>query len=295
MIDYKIKNHYIVPLSLLSKDVKYSLGLRYTHANLKNYKFKKKYISKKRYSKAFKGAKKNMENGNSYLLNLTFPTKIFTNLTLDEIFESANAKFKLKFFDKFICFSPERFIKIKNNQIKTYPMKGTISASLPNAKKVILQNPKELAEHTMVVDLLRNDLSQIAQNVTVEKFRYIDKIKKGKDELLQVSSKITASLEKNWQNRLGNIIIKLLPAGSITGTPKLSTTKIIKKLEGYKRGYFTGVFGVFDGKNLDSAVMIRFIEKNGKKMVYKSGGGITIDSKLKEEYRELKEKVYLPF
>lgn len=290
-----MQNYFIAPLTSLDEDVKYSFGLKSPNRNMKNYDFRCKYISKKRYAKAFKKVQWNMKNGNSYLLNLTFATQISTNLTLDEVYCCATAKFKLKFFDKFVCFSPERFIKIKNNQIRTYPMKGTISARVPKAKKVILNNPKELAEHTMVVDLLRNDLSKIAKNVKVEKFRYIDKVKNGKNSLFQVSSKITAELGKNWHDRLGKIVTNLLPAGSITGTPKLSTCKIIEKVEGYERGFFTGVFGVYDGKNLDSAVMIRFLEKDGEDLRYKSGGGITIDSKLKEEYKEMCEKVYLPF
>jgi len=70
--------------------------------------------------------------------------------------------------------------------------------------------------------------------------------------------------------------------------------EIIKKIENYEREFFTGVFGYYDGKSFDSAVMIRFIEKQGQNYVYKSGGGITIDSDAKEEYQEMKDKVYVP-
>ena len=76
-------------------------------------------------------------------------------------------------------------------------MKGTIDASIPNAKEIILANEKEMAEHTMVVDLLRNDLSQIATQVRVKQFRYVESIKAGKKELLQVSSHIEGKLEEN--------------------------------------------------------------------------------------------------
>ncbi|NPA04431.1 MAG: aminodeoxychorismate synthase component I, partial [Epsilonproteobacteria bacterium] len=195
---------------------------------------------------------------------------------------------------RFICFSPERFVRIEGDKIFTFPMKGTIDASLPNAKAKILSNLKEMAEHTMVVDLLRNDLNQIATNVRVDRFRYVDKIKAGEKELLQVSSQISGVLPKNWRENLGELFLKLLPAGSITGTPKRSTCKIIKRVEGYERGFYTGVFGVFDGKNLDSAVMIRFIQRGEEGLIYKSGGGITIDSCVKEEYQELIDKIYLP-
>jgi para-aminobenzoate synthetase component 1 len=66
-------------------------------------------------------------------------------------------------------------------------------------------------------------------------------------------------------------------------------------VEGYDRGFYTGVFGVFDGQSLRSGVMIRFIEKEGNTLYYKSGGGITIDSDASSEYEELVDKIYLPF
>jgi para-aminobenzoate synthetase component 1 len=91
------------------------------------------------------------------------------------------------------------------------------------------------------------------------------------------------------------MILKLLPAGSISGTPKKKTIKIIKEVEGYKRGFYTGIFGITDEKTfLDSAVIIRYIEKDKDNLIYKSGGGITIDSNLESEYKELIDKVYIP-
>jgi len=85
-----------------------------------------------------------------------------------------------------------------------------------------------------------------------------------------------------------------LPAGSISGTPKKSTIEIIEIIEEYNRGYFSGIFGVYDGEKFDSGVMIRFIEKTDDGYVYKSGGGITLDSNAEDEYNELLDKVYLP-
>jgi len=232
--------------------------------------------------------------GNTYLLNLTFPTKIFVDASLLDIFANSQAKFKLYFKNRFVTFSPERFITIENNLIKTYPMKGTIQADIPNARAKILADEKEMAEHTMVVDLLRNDLAMVAKSVKVNQFRYVEKITAGNKDLLQVSSEIIGLLENNWAAKIGDILLSLLPAGSISGTPKKKTLEIIQAVEGYSRGFFTGVFGYFDGKKLDSAVMIRFIEKQGKQLVYKSGGGITIDSDMYQEYQEMLDKVYIP-
>lgn len=235
-----------------------------------------------------------IRNGETYLLNLTQPTPIACSDSLKDIYRNANAPYKLRYKDQFVCFSPEKFIEIIDNKIYTYPMKGTIDASLPNASELILEDKKEMAEHLMVVDLLRNDLGIVARDISVEAFRYIDKIKAGKKELLQVSSKITGTLEHDWPTRIEEILRALLPAGSISGTPKKRTVEIIKEVEGYDRGYFTGVFGYFDGKNLYSAVMIRFIEKTPDGLIYKSGGGITIDSNAKKEYQELIDKIYIP-
>jgi len=86
----------------------------------------------------------------------------------------------------------------------------------------------------------------------------------------------------------------LLPAGSISGAPKLKTLEIILETETYNRGYYTGVFGYFDGINLDSCVMIRFIENQNERLIFKSGGGITMMSDLDSEYRELIKKIYVP-
>jgi len=247
------------------------------------------------YQKSLEKILEEIRSGNTYLLNLTFATPIQTNLSLKEIFTYARAKFKLYFKGEFICFSPERFVEIKNNTIATYPMKGTIDAHLPDAETTILANEKEMAEHVMIVDLMRNDLGIVGSEVKVEQFRYIDKIRAGEKELLQVSSKITAKLPKTWHTQIGTILDKLTPAGSITGTPKKKTVEIIESVEDYERGFYTGIFGVFDGTSLRSGVMIRFIEEHDGSMLYKSGGGITIDSDAQSEYEELIDKIYLPF
>ncbi|NWF66075.1 MAG: chorismate-binding protein, partial [Campylobacterales bacterium] len=146
----------------------------------------------------------------------------------------------------------------------------------------------------MIVDLLRNDLNMVSSNVRVEDFRYVEKINAGDKELLQVSSKIAGDLEENWQENLGDILLTLLPAGSISGTPKKSSVEIIKDVEGYQRGYFCGVFGYFNGDYLDSGVIIRYIENESNELYYKSGGGITADSIAFKEYQEMKDKIYVP-
>ena len=298
IISYDQSKIFVQALKDLESDIYYKLEEWRNYPvekREKPYTFSKIPVDFKTYKNALEKILEEIRSGNTYLINLTFKTPIETNYSLKEMFTYARAKFKLYYKDEFICFSPERFVEIKDNTIATYPMKGTIDADLPNAKEHILNDKKEMAEHVMIVDLMRNDLGIIGSEVKVEKFRYVEKIKAGKKELLQVSSKITAKLPHNWKDNIGTLLSQILPAGSITGTPKKSTVNIINKVENFDRRFYTGVFGLFDGNSLRSGVMIRFIEKEDNKLYYKSGGGITIDSDAKSEYEELIDKIYLPF
>lgn len=299
IVSYDFSKFHIEKLSELSENIKYEINSKIT-SKIKHKTTVEKYpISFFEYKNKFDFLQEEIRKGNTYLLNLTAKTKIKTDFTLDEIYKKVNAKFKLRYKhknDNFVCFSPERFVEIKKNKIYTYPMKGTIDSQIPNAEAKILGDVKEMAEHTMVVDLLRNDLGIISKKVKVEKFRFIDKINAGDKKLLQVSSKISGHLEENWNENLGSIITHMLPAGSITGTPKKKTCELLASCEEYNRDFYTGIFGVYDGKSFDSAVMIRFIEEDeNQNQYYKSGGGITCDSNVESEYQELLDKIYLPF
>ncbi len=246
------------------------------------------------YKKKFDIVHKGLKEGYSYLTNLTIKTPVSFNLTLEDIFFQSNASYKVLYPNKFVCFSPERFVKIEGKTISTNPMKGTIDANIPDAKQIILNDYKETAEHNTIVDLLRNDLSIIADNVRVNRFRYIDRIRTNKNDILQVSSEITGTLrEENYLN-YGDIIFGMLPAGSISGAPKEATRKIIQEAESEPRGYYTGVCGYYDGNELDSAVIIRYIENDENQYYFRSGGGITAYSDCEEEYKEVLEKIYLP-
>lgn len=246
------------------------------------------------YKKSFYNVLKNIEFGNTFLCNLTASIDIETNLDLESIFYISKAKYKLFIKDKFVCFSPEIFVKIENNKIYSFPMKGTIDANIPNAEKILLESKKETAEHYTIVDLIRNDLSMISQNVRVEKFKYLDLIRTNKKNLYQMSSVISGDLDKDWHCKIGTIISTLLPAGSVTGAPKKKTVEIILESETHQRGYYTGVAGYFDGQTFDSCVLIRFIEQQDNKKIYKTGGGITFMSNIDDEYNELHNKVYIP-
>ncbi|MFK5857493.1 MAG: aminodeoxychorismate synthase component I [Bacteroidota bacterium] len=300
ILDFQLEKPIILPLSEVnSNDILFSInGITNQVCKPRYYKrptqFSFKPVSKSRYGKAFSHVQKHIKHGNSFLVNLTMPTPIETNLSLEEIFHSSTAKYKLWVKNKFVVFSPETFIQTNGRKISSFPMKGTMDASLPNAKKLLLESEKELAEHYTIVDLIRNDLSMVAKNVSVTKFRYIDHLETNSGGLFQMSSEISGELPENYHNNLGEILLKMLPAGSISGAPKKKTLEIIEEAEQYKRGYYTGVCGIFDGENIDSGVMIRYIEQTPEGVVYKSGGGITVKSNIDEEYQELINKIYLP-
>ncbi len=246
------------------------------------------------YKRKFNKVQQHLQNGDSYLLNLTFKTPIKLNCGLKEIFFQAKSPYKIYVKNSFVCFSPEIFVRTNDRQILTYPMKGTIDANIPDALEKLLANKKEKYEHHTIVDLLRNDLSCVATKVNVDKFRYADRINISSGDLYQISSQISGLLPENWQNKAAETFLKLLPAGSVSGAPKPKTLEIIKNLENDKRGFYTGIFGYFDGKNFDSAVLIRYIELDNGQYFYRSGGGITALSKLTDEYHELIQKIYVP-
>lgn len=249
------------------------------------------------YQSSFNNVIKEIQYGNSYLLNLCTKTEVKFNYSLEEIFYASKAKYKLYFDyngERFTVFSPEIFIQIKKSRIYAHPMKGTIDADILNAEEQLLDNPKEKSEHYTIVDLIRNDLNSVAKEVRVKKYRYLDSLKTSHKNLLQTSSKISGKLSKDHYKNIGDILSKLLPAGSISGAPKEKTLDIIKNSELEERGYYTGIMGYFDGERLDAGIMIRYIEQSKEKFYYRSGGGITNKSDCEEEYREIINKIYVP-
>ena len=188
-------------------------------------------VNLEKYAKAFVDVQKEIRHGNSYLLNLTFPTRIKAEASLLDIYHQSRAKYRLWYKDQFVVFSPEIFVQIRNNSIFSFPMKGTIDASLPSAAKMILEDSKEMAEHNTIVDLIRNDLGMVAKNVRLVRFRYIDRIKTSNKDLLQVSSEIRGDMKKGWENQIGSILFRILPAGSVSGAPKRKTVEIINTVE----------------------------------------------------------------
>lgn len=248
----------------------------------------------KEYECAFDKVQAGLQRGDSFLANLTFATKVECP-PLHDVYAVAKAPYKLLIPGEFVCFSPESFVKIsEEGVISTYPMKGTIKADKEDSRERLEKDIKELSEHYTIVDLLRNDLGMVSDDVRVSRFRYFELVDTVSGPIYQTSSQIDGRLPGDWQGRLGDIMIALLPAGSICGAPKEATVRLIEAAESVERGWYTGVFGVYDGHKLDSGVMIRCIQRHEDgAMYFHSGGGITVNSKAESEYAELLAKVYL--
>ncbi|NLA62953.1 MAG: aminodeoxychorismate synthase component I [Bacteroidales bacterium] len=252
-------------------------------------------ISEVAYKSKFEVIQRGLNSGDIDVANLTIRTPIQTNISCREIFLRSQSPYQVYIPERYVSFSPERFVKIENGKISANPMKGTIDASMPNAQQEILSDPKEVAELNATTQSVIKELSLVAHNVNIKRERYIDTIKSLNRTLLQVSSEVEGDLPKDYLSRMGDILFSLLPAASITGSPKREVEKYIRIAEGEPRGYYCGIAGYFDGTKLDTAVLIRFIETDNGGLFFRSGGGITSNSICNKEYQEALDKIYFPF
>ena len=300
IIDYDAKRAVVEPESEVdANELKYCFNgignaTQTSHPTNNDIEWRIEPPTEAEYQHSFNIVRNAMLAGNSYLANLTCRVGLQTNLSLLDLYHAANARYRLWMKDKLVCFSPETFVKISQGEIHSYPMKGTAEDVSPLSAEQLLANEKEAAEHATIVDLIRNDLSMVASNVRVERYRYVERLNTHRGPLLQTSSEIRGRLMPHLMQRPGDVIFSQLPAGSITGAPKKKTVEVIAEAENYRRDFYTGVMGRWDNGELDSAVMIRFIDQCHGKLFFKAGGGITAKSNWKDEYHEVIEKVYAP-
>lgn len=300
LIDFKGERGFVVELSkLVEKGIYCSIdGVelgKIAKLDDKLAQFETEPLSFDQYKESFDAVHWAIARGDTYLLNLTCATRLHGDLDFRSIYSVAKSRYKFMIEDQFVFYSPEPFLRIENDKIYSFPMKGTIDANIEQAELKLINSQKELREHYTIVDLIRNDLSIVATSVVVEDFRYVEQIKTADGCILQTSSRISGAVSSDWEQRLGDILLSLLPAGSVSGAPKQRTVEIIDKVEARPRGFYTGVMGVCANGRLDSCVNIRYVERspNGN-CYYRSGGGITSLSDAKEEYQELLTKIYVP-
>ncbi len=190
--------------------------------------------------------------------------------------------------DFIACTSPERFLRLDGREVETRPIKGTIRRHVDpviDAKRAALlkSSEKDRAENTMIVDLLRNDLSRVAtpESVVVKQLCEIESYAR----LHHLVSVVTATLEPNFDWL--DLLAACFPGGSITGAPKLKAMEVIADHEQSARGVYCGSIGWigFDG-SMDLNIAIRTLAASGRNMTLNAGGGITLLSNPAAEYEE---------
>jgi para-aminobenzoate synthetase component 1 len=194
-----------------------------------------------------------------------------------------------------ISISPECFFLLKNNKVLSFPVKGTIKRGLTQLedkklRQQLTTSEKDRAELAMIVDLIRNDIGKIAKpnSVMVKQHASLETFQ----TLYHLYSVIEGEIDLNKKTEL---FLSMFPGGSITGAPKIRAMEIISELEEYKREIYTGSIGLIGfSKDINLNIAIRTIQKQKNKMVYFTGGGITIASNEDDEFDEtiLKSKTF---
>ncbi len=184
--------------------------------------------------------------------------------------------------------SPETLVKLENGVLHTFPLAGTRPRGKTEAEdtaleKELLADEKELAEHNMLVDLGRNDLGKISKfgSVEVEKLHGIERY----SHVMHIGSTVRGEIKKKFDAL--DAVSAVLPAGTLSGAPKIRACQLIGELENNKRGIYGGAIGYIDFTgNLDTCIAIRIAYKKNGKVFVRSGAGIVYDSIPEKEYQE---------
>ena len=184
--------------------------------------------------------------------------------------------------------SPETLVKLHNGELNTFPLAGTRPRGKNeeedmDLEKGLLEDKKELAEHNMLVDLGRNDLGKISKfgSVHVTKLHSIEKY----SHVMHIGSTVTGQIRDGLDGL--DAIESVLPAGTLSGAPKIRACQIIGELENNKRGIYGGAIGYIDFTgNMDTCIAIRIAYKKNGKVFVRSGAGIVADSVPEKEYQE---------
>lgn len=192
--------------------------------------------------------------------------------------------------------SPETLVKLQDGVLHTFPLAGTRKRGATpeedmRLEKELLADEKELAEHNMLVDLGRNDLGRISKfgTVEVEKLRSIERF----SHVMHIGSTVRGQIRDD-KDAL-DAIEAVLPAGTLSGAPKIRASRLIGELEGNKRGIYGGAVGYIDlAGNMDTCIAIRLVYKKNGKVFVRSGAGIVADSVPESEYEESLNKAMAP-
>lgn len=234
------------------------------------------------------------------VFQVVFSRKFSRNFIGDEFnvyraLRSINPSPYLFYFDygsyKIFGSSPEAHLKIQNGKAYINPIAGTFkrSGDEENDKLIaerLSYDLKENAEHIMLVDLARNDLSRHARNVTVESLREIQFY----SHVIHLVSSVSGELRE--ESSAADMLTATFPAGTLTGAPKHKAMQLIDKYENQRRGYYGGAIGFIDLKGtVNHAIMIRTFLSKGNKLFYQAGAGIVAGSNENNELQEVNNKL----
>ncbi|MDQ3174145.1 MAG: aminodeoxychorismate synthase component I, partial [Acidobacteriota bacterium] len=254
-------------------------------------------VTRSEYDQAIKRIRELIARGDTYQVNYTFP--LVATFSGDpgacyrDLCHAQGAEY-CAYLDlgryKVLCISPELFFERNGDSIKTKPMKGTIHRGRwaledEGLARQLAESPKDQAENVMIVDLLRNDLGKISVpgSVRVSKLFEVEQY----ETLWQMTSTVESTLRSDVG--LADVMAALFPCGSITGAPKIRTMEIIRELEPFPRGIYTGTIGfIRPGGDCVFNVAIRtvILDSVSGAATFGVGGGITTDSTAEREYDE---------
>ena len=257
-------------------------------------------INKMEYLQAFDCVQTALQKGRCYQVNLTQPFTADYKGDSWEIYKRIRLSNPVPFAafidtsqGQLISFSPERFIEMENRQLLTSPIKGTARRSSDNKEDeglaiMLANSEKNRAENIMIVDMLRNDLSKIAQPGSV-KVKHLCEIQ-SYTSVHHLVSNIEAQCLDAYHPL--DVFLACFPGASITGAPKLEAMRMIAELEPFTRGPYCGSIGYFSAHGrFDSNIAIRTMVADENKLYLSAGGGIVIDSDSEEEYQECLTKI----
>ena len=266
--------------------------------SFKKFSFKseaKHFFSKEKYCDMVEKAKKYIYEGDIFQVVLSNPIYAKAEGNLFDVYRvlrTINPSPYMFYFSmgdiEIAGSSPETLVKLENDKLHTYPLAGsrprgkTLEEDL-KLEKELLTDKKELAEHNMLVDLGRNDIGKISKigSVNVEKYKFVEKY----SHIMHIASTVSGIIRDD-KDAL-DVLDSILPAGTLSGAPKIRACEIINELEGICRGIYGGAIGYIDfSRNMDTCIGIRLIYKKEDEICIRAGAGIVYDSVGEKEYIE---------
>ncbi|KZX11093.1 anthranilate synthase component I family protein [Methanobrevibacter filiformis] len=279
-----------------------SLNSSSNNSSENNFKLKgdfKPLFSKEKYSKMVDKVKNYIKEGDVFQVVLSNPLSCEIQGSLLDtyrILRTTNPSPYMFYFSsediEIAGASPETLVKLHNRQLYTFPLAGTrprggTEEEDKKLEKELLSDEKELAEHNMLVDLGRNDIGKISEfgSVKLDKYLSIEKF----SHVMHIGSTVTGKLRKDKDYL--DVIDAILPAGTLSGAPKIRACEIINELESNKRGIYGGAIGYISlSGNVDTCIAIRIAFSKNNRVFIRSGAGIVADSVPEKEFDECMNK-----